>query len=117
MSEIFPETVLIEPCSENTCSSGHKWAPQLVVTQCPGCKVPMMAIRMINCPICNEPQKQVKFRVDHVVGQQNIVPACRTKDVGTASVAFVTLDIKHAENAEKYWNPETGRVEPPVVTA
>lgn len=112
MSELFGETVKIEPCSENVCSQGHRWAPQLVITTCPGCKANMLAVRMIQCPVCNEPQKSVKFRVDHVVGAGQIMPACRGP-VGASSVAFVTLDIKHSEQAEKYWNQETGRVEPP----
>jgi hypothetical protein len=112
-SKLFGDTVLIEPCSECVCSQGHKWAPQLALAKCPGCSSQVLALRLINCPVCNEPQKSIKFRTDHVVGAPNIVAACRGP-VGASNIAFVTLDIHHSENAEKYWNQETGRVEPPL---
>lgn len=107
---LFPEAKLIEPCSENECEQGHKWAPQMVIALCPGCKRPIVAVRMQNCPVCNEPVKRIKYRQDHVGAGGGIVASCLGHQ-GSGEQVRIELNRHHGGEAEKYWDKVTGRMD------
>lgn len=64
-------------CSWASCSNGHQWMPELAISKCPGCKSPIVAIKMVNCPICNEPAAQHGLRAEHVTTGGWIGKACQ----------------------------------------
>ena len=65
-SPIFTEPPRVEPCTFAECLAGHKWPPRILVVQCPGDSGPYLAVQQGNCPVCNEPQRLVRLRVDFV---------------------------------------------------
>ena len=86
----YEEQPLAVLCSVMACQSGHTWVPTLQVTQCPGCKSPLLAIKAVNCPQCNEPSTSLRLRSDHLSRGTAITPICR----GSASQAeIIQLDI------------------------
>ena len=105
----FPEVVKVEPCSSNECVNGHKWPPMLQLAQCPGCGGPLIAVKMINCPICNEPTKTVKLRTDHTGMAFGIAALCRGQG-GMAESNFICMERHAAKDVEEKWDPETGRM-------
>ncbi len=105
----FPEIVKIEPCSFNECAQGHKWAPQLAVGQCPGCGGPILAVRMLNCPVCNEPVVTYHQRIDHTSPGMGIAGICRGQK-GLAETNFVEMKRNHAVEAVQNWDEKTGRM-------
>lgn len=105
----FPEIVKIDPCTYNECTNGHKWPMQLAIAQCPGCQAPILGVRMVNCPVCNEPVSKVKVRTDHMAGGMGIAAVCRGQK-GLAEVNFVEMIRNaHVECMNK-WNEESGRM-------
>lgn len=82
-------------CSWNECTDGHRWPPAMQVTGCPGCKAPILAVKMVQCPVCNEPVTKLVFRSDHMPHGGQVTPMCR----GAASlneVLMVAIDRGHA---------------------
>lgn len=71
-----PRTVST-PCSYQECVNGHRWTPQIAIVGCNGCHAPSLALRMVNCPICNEPVVKTTLRVDHVGGAHPITKVCQ----------------------------------------
>ena len=73
----YPEVALLKPCSTLTCLNGHEWIPTLALAKCGygtpqgwnGCGTPLLALRMQSCPMCQEPIKELRLRVD-------ITPPC-----------------------------------------
>ena len=114
MSELFSEKVKVDPCGETSCSNGHNWSPTLRIAKCPGCGQEVVAVRMINCPVCNEPQDTIKIRFDHVVDAAGVMPVCRGQK-GLHNHTFVNMNLHHAEVAEENWDEEVGRVKVPEV--
>ena len=77
----FPQTPKpVQPCSENVCERGHRWAPTLALTKCQGCQAPVLAVLMTNCPVCNEPVARFKLRTDHLAGGGPVVKACKGEE-------------------------------------
>jgi hypothetical protein len=95
---IFPEPgPAAQVCSSNRCSRGHTWAPTLALTRCPGCGGHVLAIKMEQCPQCNEPCTEFALRADHLSPQMQVAPVCR----GAATLAeAVTIHLRH-EHAEQ----------------
>ena len=106
---IFPEVVKIEPCTRNECSNGHKWPAQLALAACPGCGAQILMVRMICCPVCNEPTTKVKLRTDHTSQGFGIAALCRGQN-GAAETNFIEMERHAAQEVEEKWNPETGRM-------
>lgn len=66
-----------QPCSANVCVRGHVWPVALAVARCPGCQAPVLASRMENCPICNEPPERIMFRWDRMPGSGAVAAVCQ----------------------------------------
>ena len=87
----FPPEVKIQLCSSNICTNGHEWLPEIGLAKCPGCTAPLLAIKMVQCPVCNEPVAKFRLRSDHLPKGGVITPICR----GSASMAEVTVMEVH----------------------
>lgn len=74
----------------------------MALVACPGCKEQLLAMMMVNCPVCNEPVAKTEIRSDHMPQGGAITPICR----GSASLADITtivLEHTHAQRiAESY---------------
>jgi hypothetical protein len=84
--EIFPEQPIIIPCTWNECTKGHRWAPAVAVAKCEGCQSPVIAVRMENCPWCNEPNSKISLRSDYVPRGGGIGQRCKGAKVHGESV-------------------------------
>lgn len=87
-------------CTTMSCASGHVWTPTLELTPCPGCKSPLLAIKMVNCPICNEPSVSMELRADHVGRATPITPICQGS-ASTAEIIKIALKLSHAADTEQ----------------
>jgi hypothetical protein len=70
-----------------------------MLVKCPGCKAPVLAVKMENCPVCNEPVKQFDLRTDHITKQMGVLPMCK----GAASageIGVITMERSHAAEQE-----------------
>lgn len=80
-------------CSYQECVNQHRWSPQIAVTHCQGCKTPLVAMRMVNCPICNEPAVKTNIRVDYLASAHPVVQKCKNEiHVGPE---YINLQIQH----------------------
>src|SRR5579859_3487343 len=92
---VYHETPMVSRCSSLTCSNSHTWALEAQTALCPGCKSPILAIKMVNCPQCNEPSTSLTLRSDHLSRGSAITPICQ----GSASLAEINkieLKLNHA---------------------
>jgi len=64
-------------CSEHLCVQGHTWIPTVKLATCGGCGGPVVAIKMENCPICNQPIEYTRLRIDHIGYKQGLHAVCR----------------------------------------
>src|SRR5579871_3925694 len=104
----FPESAPLEPCTFLECPKGHRWTPQLHLAKCGygtpqgwnGCGSPMLAIRMLNCPTCNEPTKKLRLRVDHTGPAPYPVPLCIPGSSTGTEVIVVEIEFGHAAQTE-----------------
>lgn len=97
--QIFKPEVIARPCSENMCERGHSWQPKLQIVQCRGCGSPILAVKMEQCPLCNEPVKHFRLRSDHLSSGVQIMPMCRGASTH-AEVVEIMLDRHHATETE-----------------
>lgn len=89
-----------ELCSEHVCLQKHVWMPTVKLAQCGGCRGPVVAIKMENCPICNEPAVYTRLRIDHIGYKQPLHAICR--GVATnAEVVMAEMKRSHWEGMEK----------------
>lgn len=72
----FPEVPVVELCSWNECLRGHRWPITLALAKCGGCGGAVLATKMENCPMCNEPTKESAVRVDHLAPGGPVVKFC-----------------------------------------
>lgn len=80
----FPEVAVLRPCTQITCINGHSWGPKLALAKCGygmpqgwmGCGEPLLAMKMENCPRCNEPIAEIKLRFDITAPVPYPVPLC-----------------------------------------
>src|SRR5260370_40358008 len=105
----FPEMVKIEPCSSNECSNGHKWPPQLAIQNCPGCGGQILLVRMINCPVCNEPTLKFRFRTDHTTQGFGIASLCRGQK-GQAESNLIEMTRNAVAEVIEKWDETSGRM-------
>jgi hypothetical protein len=82
----FPVEKVVQPCSWNECSQGHRWAPVLALAQCTGCRVPIIAVQKVNCPVCNEPVVRTSLRSDFVPRGSGVSKRCEGAKPGGESV-------------------------------
>lgn len=95
-----PEANPAAICSGNTCSAGHIWPPVIAVAKCPGCGAPILVVKMVNCPVCNEPPSKLRLRTDHLPQNGAIMPMCR----GSASlgdVGVIEINRVHAKHEQE----------------
>ena len=106
---LFPEPgPAAQVCSYNRCSRGHTWAPTLTLTRCPGCSGHVLAIKMENCPQCNEPCRDFALRADHLSPQMQVAPLCQ----GAATLAeAVLIQLRHEHVEQEEAKPPAPRVE------
>jgi hypothetical protein len=90
----------VELCSYNICAKSHKWCPTLGLAQCGGCKGPVVAVKMENCPICNEPPEEIHIRTDHIANGLPVVKFC-LKEPSPGEVQEIVLKREHAVMVEK----------------
>lgn len=104
-TEIFKETRQITPCSYNKCSNGHTWRPTIAVAQCPSCTGPVLARKLENCPICNEPVVHTAIRTDLIPAKSGIARLC-TGEPGRGEHSVIELDCHHFAAIEAVATPE-----------
>ncbi len=86
-----------EACSEQICANNHSWAPQLAIPHCGECKNPLIALRQVNCPICNEPVVKTRLRIDHLAGTHPITKTCQKEyHIGPE---YIVIEIDHIHSA------------------
>ena len=103
---IVPESPvqLTEPCSAHRCANGHVWPVFLGAAPCGGCKAAVVAIKLTNCPICNEPVVSTRLRIEHTTAAVGVQAVCQGIKT-TAHTKMIELDLKALT---------VGPVEPPT---
>lgn len=95
-----PDATEQQICSSNSCSAGHVWQPVLALTKCPGCNSQLLVVKMVNCPICNEPSQLFRLRTDHLPQGGAVTPMCK----GSASlgdVGVIEIVRQHAQHEQE----------------
>lgn len=95
----FPESRNTVLCSTLRCSKGHLWLPKLAIGTCPGCKAPVLAVKMESCPFCNEPSIQASIRCDHFSRNEYVQPLCQGANT-TAEITMLDFPLEHAAQTE-----------------
>lgn len=96
----FPEAKTVELCSYNECAGGHKWKVAVLSAECRGCGGAVFAVKMENCPVCNEPVEKCKLRLDHISSGMQISKVC-LGEPSPGEVGHVELTREHAKNVEE----------------
>ncbi len=96
----YNELPTLIACSANRCYNGHEWIPIIQLARCPGCASPLLAVKMLNCPICNEPVETFRLRSDHLPQGGAIMPMCRGSQ-SLAEVQVIEMRRHAAEQEEK----------------
>lgn len=94
---VFPGESPVEPCSWNECTAGHRWPPVLAVAGCPGCRVPILAVQQVNCPVCNEPMVRSVVRSDFVPKGAGVASRCRGGKVAGESLTLEMERVRWKE--------------------
>lgn len=105
----FGEVIKIEPCTKNECANGHKWPAQLALANCPGCGSQLLMVRMINCPVCNEPTEKFTVRTDHTSQGFGIAALCRGQ-AGAAESNIIEMKRNAVAEVIEKWDEVTGRM-------
>lgn len=87
-------------CSSNVCEVGHAWPPVIATTTCPGCSTPILVVKMVNCPICNEPPQLFRLRTDHLPQGGAILPMC-TGSPNLGDIGTIEIVRSHAKDEEQ----------------
>jgi hypothetical protein len=66
-----------------------------------GCGNPILAIKLVNCPFCNEPTTHIKFRIDVTPPTPYPVPLCVPGSVSHAETIFVEVPLKKWKETEE----------------
>ena len=83
---VFPDPPVIEPCSVASCGKGHNWKFTLANVNCGGCQSPTLAVKLENCPVCNEPMERIRVRLDFVARGGGISYRCKHQEPWGESV-------------------------------
>ena len=102
---MFPEQVKVELCSWNRCAAGHKWPVTAGLAKCGGCGGMVLAVKMENCPVCNEPSEGTQVRTDYLPHGGPILMVCRGQAHPVAMTNMIEIERTHAKEIE-----ETGSV-------
>lgn len=92
---ITPTKVDNNLCSLHWCENNHCWSPQLAIPHCQGCQNPLVAMRMTNCPICNEPAIKTNIRIDYMGGAHPITKVCKNEYHIGPEYIFAEINHKH----------------------
>lgn len=101
--EVFPSAPAgpaTVPCNWNECLGGHRWPVSIVTTKCPGCGADTIAVKMENCPFCNEPASRRSLRVDHIPRGGGMNARCKGQPLCGPSVD-VEFECNHWEVAQR----------------
>lgn len=105
----FGEVIRVEPCTKNECSNGHKWPAQMALANCPGCGGHILMIRMVNCPVCNEPTEKFTLRTDHTSQGFGIAAICRGQQ-GAAESNIIEMKRNAVAEVIAKWDEISGRM-------
>lgn len=105
----FPEQPKLDPCTSMYCPNGHGWPPIVALARCGcgtpqgwnGCASPILAMKMQNCPVCNEPAMGIKLRIDHTPPVGYPSPMCIPGSATPAEVVTVNIMFSHATVTEE----------------
>lgn len=78
-------------CSKWTCLAGHKYPVSLQIVECPACKTPFIAVKLHNCPYCNEPPAQLSTTIV-LAPSQTLTPPCHKETPNAAQSVEVLID-------------------------
>ena len=95
-------------CTSNSCATGHIWPVVVAIAKCPGCAQAVLAIKMVNCPICNEPTQRTVLRTDHMPHGGALTAICKGA-ASLADVGQIELLRRHAQ-AEQEAYKERGMI-------
>ena len=106
---VFPEVTQLRPCSALTCRNGHQWQPLVALAKCGhgtsqgwnGCGNPILAIKLVNCPFCNEPTTKIKIRIDVTPPTPYPIPLCIPGSASHAETIFVEVPLKKWKETEE----------------
>lgn len=86
------------PCGWHECENGHIWPPMIAIVQCGACKGPIVAVKVQNCPICNEPITRTRLRVEHTSEAMGFPNRCMGQQgLGHAHETLIDLKEWHEE--------------------
>lgn len=63
-------------CSVSVCPNGHRSRPSWALADCPRCGSQGIALRMENCPVCNEPALRHQITLQWLPVGRPMVPVC-----------------------------------------
>jgi hypothetical protein len=101
---LFPEVTQVRPCTFLACKNNHQWTPMLALAKCGhgtsqgwrGCGCPILAVKMVCCPVCNEPSDKLVLRMDHTPPVPFPVPVCIPGSGTTAEVLVIQIPLRAA---------------------
>lgn len=104
----FPEVTQLRPCSYLECRNGHQWSMLTALAKCghgtsqgwQGCGNPVLAVKLVNCPFCNEPTTKLKLRIDVTPPIPYPVPLCIPGSVAHAETVFIEVPLKKWRETE-----------------
>lgn len=123
---MFIEPPQLRLCTANVCTKGHEWIPKINLAKCGystpqgwnGCGAPILIVKQENCPSCNEPVAQLRFRTDHTPPVPYLSPLCIPGSQSAADVSEIVLTRVHRQVETEYDKkfPPLGLPEAPVET-
>lgn len=116
---LFPEPVVLRPCSTCECTRGHQWEPVMALAKCGyntpthwvGCQAPILAIKEGQCPVCNEPMAKISIRVDVTPPAPWPVPMCVPGSKSMAEVGVIELERKLWKATEEKSSEDSGTID------
>lgn len=105
----YPEVAILRPCSYLECRNGHQWGALLAVAKCGygtpqgwmGCGAPILAVKLVNCPVCNEPNTKFKIRIDNTPPVPHPVPLCIPGSSSHAETVMVEIPWRKWKDTEE----------------
>lgn len=105
----FPEVAILHPCSYLECANGHQWGAMLALAKCGhgtaqgwmGCGAPILAVKLVNCPVCNEPNTKFKIRIDNTPPVPFPIPLCIPGSTTHAEAVFVEIPWRKWKETEE----------------
>lgn len=109
---LFPEVTQLRFCTANVCVNGHEFVPKMALAKCGygtpqgwnGCGSPVLAVKMENCPACNQPVEKIRFRMDYTAPTQFPIPMCIPGSQTQAEVQEIILHRKQYLKTQEVWD-------------